>query len=142
MSTQAPTGIAQHVTETMTAAARTMYPHDDLSDRVYGRVAAKLTEGAAGDDTAEKVLTDGVARLDGGGTPFVDLDADARLAALRAIEGTPFFELVRSTAVVEVYSDAETWKLLGYEGPSYAQGGYVDRGFDDLDWLPEPEERG
>jgi hypothetical protein len=126
----------------MTAAARTMYPHDGLSDRVYGRVAAKLTEGAAGDDTAEKVLTDGVARLDGGGTPFVDLDADARLAALRAIEGTPFFELVRSTAVVEVYSDAETWKLLGYEGPSYAQGGYVDRGFDDLDWLPEPEERG
>jgi hypothetical protein len=141
MSTQAPAGIAQHATETMTAAARTMYPHDGLSDRVYGRVAAKLTEGAAGDDTAEKVLADGVAQLDGGGTPFTALDGDARLAALRAIEGTPFFELVRSTAVVEVYSDAETWKLLGYEGPCYAQGGYVDRGFDDLDWLPEPEER-
>jgi hypothetical protein len=142
MSTHAPAGIAQHVTETLTAAARTMYPHDRLSDRVYGRVATKLAEGAAGDDTAERVLADGVAQLDGGGTAFTELDADARLAALRAIEGTPFFELVRSTAVVEVYSDTETWKLLGYEGPSYAQGGYIDRGFDDLDWLPEPQEQG
>jgi hypothetical protein len=142
MSTQVPAGVVQHVTETVTAAARSMYPHHRLSDRVYERVAAKLTEGAAGDATAEKVLADGVAQLDGGGTPFTELDADARLAALRAIEGTPFFELVRSTAVVEVYSDAETWRLLGYEGPSYAQGGYIDRGFDDLDWLPEPQERG
>jgi hypothetical protein len=53
-----------------------------------------------------------------------------------------FFELVRTTAVVEVYTDRETWDLLGYEGPSFAKGGYIERGFDDLDWLPEPEEQG
>jgi hypothetical protein len=139
MSTHAPVGSAQHVTETVTAAARTMYPHADLSDRVYARVATKLAEGAAGDEAAEAVLADGVASLDAGGPPFVERDDAARLAAVRAIEGSPFFELVRGTAVVEVYSDTETWKLLGYEGPSYAQGGYVNRGFDDLDWLPEPE---
>jgi hypothetical protein len=142
MSTHAPAGIAQHVTETVTAAARTMYPHDGLSDRVYGRVATKLAEGAAGDEAAEKLIADGVAQLDAGGTPFVDLDAGARLEAVRPIEGSPFFELVRSTAVVEVYSDPETWELLGYEGPSYEKGGYISRGFNDLDWLPEPEEMG
>ena len=47
---------------------------------------------------------------------------------------------MRSTAVVEIYSDPNTWKLLGYEGPSFAQGGYIDRGFNDLEWLPDPEQ--
>ena len=124
MSTHAPVGTAQHVAETVTAAARGLYPHAGLSDRVYGRVAAKLTEGAAGDAAAEKVLADGVAQLDAGGTPFVELDDAARLQALRAIEGSEFFELVRGTAVVEVYCDQETWDLLGYEGASFAKGGY------------------
>jgi hypothetical protein len=30
--------------------------------------------------------------------------------------------------------------LLGYEGRSFAKGGYLQRGFNDLDWLPEPDE--
>jgi hypothetical protein len=140
MSTHAPVGIAQHVAETVTAAARGLYPHAGLSDRVYGRVAAKLTEGAAGDPDAERVLNEGVAKLDAGGTPFVELDERARLDALRTIEGSAFFELVRTTAVVEVYCDKETWDLLGYEGASFAKGGYLHRGFNDLDWLPEPDE--
>jgi hypothetical protein len=138
MRTHAPIGAGPHVAETVTAAARTMYPHRDLSDRVYERVATRLAD----DEATLSVLEEGVARLDAGGTPFVELDADARLEAVRAIEGSPFFALVRTTAVVEVYSDAETWALLGYEGPSYAQGGYVRRGFDDLEWLPEPREPG
>ena len=28
--------------------------------------------------------------------------------------------------------------MLGYEGTSFDKGGYVNRGFNDLDWLPEP----
>jgi hypothetical protein len=136
MSTHVPVGTAQHVAETITAAARTMYPHDGLSDRVYAKVAAKLAEGDP------DMLAEGVASLDAGGTPFVDLDPAARLEAVKAIEGSVFFELIRGTAIVEVYSDTETWERLGYEGPSFAKGGYIDRGFDDLDWLPEPEERG
>jgi hypothetical protein len=28
--------------------------------------------------------------------------------------------------------------LLGYEGPSFDKGGYLNRGFNDLDWLPDP----
>jgi hypothetical protein len=142
MSAHAPAGSAQHIAETVTAAARTMYPHADLSDRVYARVATKLADGAAGDEAAEAVLAEGVGSLDAGAVPFLERDDAARLAAVQAIEGSDFFELVRSTAVVEVYCDPETWELLGYEGPSFAQGGYIDRGFDDLDWLPEPEVTG
>ena len=96
---------------TITAAARAIYPHDALPDDVYARV----------------------------GETFADLPADEQLEALKAIEGSDFFELVRSTAVVEVYSDQRTWQLVGYEGSSFDKGGYLDRGFNDLDWLPDPE---
>jgi hypothetical protein len=30
------------------------------------------------------------------------------------------------------------WAHFGYEGSSYEMGGYFDRGFQDLDWLPNP----
>lgn len=37
-----------------------------------------------------------------------------------------------------LYDDAEAWDALGYEGESFDKGGYIHRGFNDLDWLPEP----
>jgi hypothetical protein len=123
---------------TITAAARTMYPHDALPDDVYARVGEKLAEAAREDARTARTIEDGVSALNGG-RPFAELSADEQLETLKAIEGSVFFELVRSTAVVEVYSDQRTWRLVGYEGPSFDKGGYIDRGFNDLDWLPEPE---
>jgi hypothetical protein len=109
-----------------------------LPDDVYVRVGEKLTETAHEDPGIERTIEDGVSALNGG-RPFADLPADEQLETLKAIEGSDFFELVRSTAVVEVYSDQRTWQLVGYEGPSFDKGGYLDRGFNDLDWLPDPE---
>jgi hypothetical protein len=141
MSTHAPLALEQNVTEAVTALARTLYPHVALPDSAYERVSTKLDE-AAGEDAAQaQVVNDGVADLDGrGDEPFVARSSEQQLADARAIAGSDFFELVRSTAVVEIYSDPQTWKLMGYEGPSFAEGGYIDRGFNDLDWLPDPEQ--
>ena len=122
MSTQAPVALEQHVAETIAALARTLYPHDALPDEVYARVSAKLDEAAREDAAHARMIKDGVTDLDRlGGKPFLERGADERLSA-----------------VVEVYSDAATWRALGYEGPSFAKGGYLHRGFDDLDWLPDP----
>jgi hypothetical protein len=141
MSTHAPLALEQNVAETVAALARTLYPHVALPDSVYARVPAKIDEAAREDAAQAQTVNDGVADLDGrGAQPFVERSAEQQLADAKAIEGSDFFELVRSTAVVEIYSDPQTWKLLGYEGPSFAQGGYVDRGFNDLEWLPDPEE--
>lgn len=123
---------------TITAAARSIYPHDALPDDVYARVGEKLAEMAREDPGAARTIEDGVFALNGG-RPFADLSADGQLEALTGMEGSDFFELVRSTAVVEVYSDQRTWQLVGYEGPSFDKGGYIERGFNDLDWLPDPE---
>lgn len=53
-------------------------------------------------------------------------------------EGSEYFNLVRATAVVELYDNPLVWKAFGYDGPSVHLGGYVSRGCDDLDWLPNP----
>jgi hypothetical protein len=141
MSTHAPLALEQNVAETVAALARTLYPHDALPDAVYARVSAKLDEAAREDAGQAQVINDGAADLDGrGDQPFVERSAEQRLADAKAIAGSDFFELVRSTAVVEVYSDPQTWSAFGYEGPSFAKGGYIDRGFNDLDWLPDPEQ--
>ena len=143
MSTQAPSALEQHVAATVTALARTLYPHAALADAVYERVTAKVAEAVAEDPAQASTVNDGVADLDGrGDQPFTERTPEQRLEDAKAIAGSPFFELVRSTAVVEIYSDARTWRLLGYEGPSFAQGGYLHRGFNDLDWLPDPEQEG
>jgi len=37
-----------------------------------------------------------------------------------------------------VMRDPALWKTLGYQGSSIEHGGYLYRGFDDIDWLPQP----
>jgi hypothetical protein len=115
---------------TIMAAARTMYPHDALPDDVY---AAREESGAA------RTIEGGVSAFNGG-RPFAEHSADVQIGALKGIEGSDFFELVRSAAVVEVYFDQRTRDVVGYEGPSFDKGGYINWGFNDLDWLREPEE--
>ena len=122
--------LSAHAHETTMRVARVMFPHDTLPDSAYAKVVAAL---AAEAETVEQ----GVAELDDP-TPFVELDGDAQLAALQRHEGSTFFELVRSTTVVELYDNPLVWKAFGYEGPSVHLGGYLNRGFDDLDWLPDP----
>jgi hypothetical protein len=117
---------------TIIAVARTMYPHDALPDEVYARVSDTLAEA----NESAHVIEEGVAALAG----FTERSDIERVQALREIEGSEFFELVRSTAVVEIYSDPRTWAAFGYEGPSFDKGGYLHRGFNDLDWLPDVPE--
>jgi hypothetical protein len=123
--------------ETAMRAARTMFPHDGFPDEAYEKVIRQLEVEAGNDETVARQIEEGLAGLDGSGS-FAELDADAQLAALGQAEGTPFFELLKATAVVELYDNPAVWRILGYEGPSAHLGGYVNRGFDDLDWLPDP----
>ncbi len=120
---------------------RALYPHDFLGDVHYAQVVQDLDGEVSGFDDKERLemLKSGMAALDeaAGGT-FTSADAEQKEAALKKIEGTPFFEAVRSKTVVGLYNQPEVWKQFGYEGPSFEEGGYLYRGFDDLSWLPDP----
>ena len=129
--------LSDHERETTLRVARVMYPHDALPDEAYEKVVRAVEAEASGNEDVRATIAQGIAALDAP-TPFKELEADEQLAALQQAEGTPFFDLVRATAVVALYDNPLVWKAFGYEGPSVHLGGYVNRGFDDLDWLPDP----
>src|SRR4051794_16425641 len=115
---------------------RRMFPHDGWPAGPFERAAAAIAQTAAGDARSQAQLTAGLAELDARG--FADMDPAAALAHLEAISGSTFFGFVRANVITTLYDDREVWGLLGYEADAFAKGGWVDRGFDDLDWLPDP----
>jgi hypothetical protein len=133
--------------EILTGVARAMYPHDRLPDLHYQRVVASLDAKAAADDAFLEVLTGGIGMLatTTGRRPeeFATLPEPEQVAALTRLEHGPFFGAVAAEVVVNLYSQPDVWPYFGYEGPSNDKGGYLHRGFDDIDWLDDaPDRRG
>ncbi len=123
---------------TLIQMARDIDPHDQLADKYYA-IAVKSHDELAGKDPAHKELIEkGIADLDGkaGAGGYRNLGwEDQRVAALKQIESTPFFQTVRGGLVVSLYNQKEIWPIFGYEGESYSKGGYIHRGFNDIEWL-------
>jgi hypothetical protein len=118
---------------------RAAYPHPRFPDGPYERTADKVLAEVDASLWHRLVLTEGLATLDAkAGGSFAELDNQAALALLQELEDAEFFRFVRGVAVVTLYDDAEVHELLGYGGPSFEKGGCLHRGFDDLDWLPNP----
>jgi hypothetical protein len=115
---------------TLLRAARAMFPHDGLPDDVYMAVVEQLEADADTDASVAETLEQGVEMLAG----VEPLDE----AGLRPHDGAPVLELLKATAVVAIHDNPAVWKAFGYEGAAAHLGGYVERGFDDLDWLPDP----
>ena len=129
--------------KTLVKVARDIYPHDFLVDSYY-ITAIKPWDGKAAKDPAVKaMLEDGVRRLDQDARDRhkvaylqVPWEAD-RVVLLQGVEQTDFFKKVRSDLVVSLYNQEEVWPKFGYEGSSAEHGGYINRGFADIDWLPK-----
>ncbi len=123
--------------ETLCAAVRTLYPHDVLPDSVYRRVVAAFDRSAAESSATASLLAECAAKLEAAfPVSFRERSEGYRTAALKALEGTPAFRLLQRSAVRFLYDDIEVWQAFGYEGAAHHLGGYLQRGFDDLDWLP------
>jgi len=117
---------------------RELFPHPDLDDAVYALVVKDLDAAAAKDESTRALIVDGMGSLDRAtGGAWLGAGAERRAGVVRSLVGTPFFEKVRSTAVVSLYSNDMAYAFFGYEGVK-GDGGYIGRGFNDLTWLPEP----
>lgn len=130
------TVITEHQMATLLQMARDIYPHDRVADQYYA-VAVK------GYDAEDKkaLVEEGVAALDAaaqaaGHADYVSMGwEEDRVKLLQSMEDSGFFQTVRGGLVTGLYNQKEVWPLFGYEGESFSQGGYIDRGFDDIDWL-------
>ena len=115
-------------------AARTIAPHDRLEDAAYALVIRAIDAAAAKDTALHKQLEEGVSSL---GAGFVHAAENDRVEALRRIESGPFFQYLRLQTLLVLYSTPLAYAYFGYEGESFSKGGYLQRGFNDLRWLPE-----
>lgn len=131
-------GLAPATLATLIQVARDIYPHDQVPTKFYA-IAIKAEDVKAAKDSAHKTLLEsGIADLDKragkGGYAGIGWEED-RVKLLQQIEKTPFFQGVRGGLVVSLYNQKAIWPIFGYEGGSYSKGGYIARGFDDIDWL-------
>jgi hypothetical protein len=121
---------------TLVQMARDIYPHDHVADEYYV-IAVK------GYDNAEAAagITAGIAALNaaaqgkGFGSYLSTGWERDRVDILRGMEDSAFFQQIRGGLVTGLYNQKAVWPLFGYEGESFSQGGYIDRGFNDINWL-------
>jgi hypothetical protein len=125
--------------QTLLQALRVIYPHAALSDHYYAQVIAALDADAKGDPAVAAMLEEGVAGLDrAGAVPFAELSPGNQRRALEAIASDDFFQVIRGKSILVLYNQPLVWQAFGYEGEAFEYGGYLERGFDDLGWLPDP----
>ena len=124
---------------TLMQLGRVLYPHSKLPDAVYALLAKDLDGAASGTPATTTQLRAGIAALNKACDGNFATAADAKKeAAVKTIEGTPFFNTVRGQCVTSLYDNDMAYAAFGYPGVSWDKGGYITRGFQDLKWLPEP----
>jgi hypothetical protein len=127
--------------KTLIRMARDIFPHDKLADNFYAQAEAPYDAAAAKDPALKAMLADGVATLNAKaqkrhGKPYTEVPGEAeRVVLLKEIEASAFFQKVKGDLVTGLYDNKDVWPQLGYEGSSWQKGGYLNRGFNDIDWL-------
>jgi hypothetical protein len=119
---------------TLMSMARTIAPHDKLDDAAYAMVVQAVDADAGKDANAKKMIQDGLKEL---GKDFASSTESKRVEALKKIEPSPFFQMMRVKTLQVLYSNPIAYAYFGYEGEAFSKGGYLSRGFNDLRWLPE-----
>lgn len=132
------TGLTPETMVTLIQMARDVYPHDQVPDKFYAVAMKGHDEKAAKDPAHKELIENGIADLNqrsgAGGYGGLGWEEE-RVKVLQQIETTPFFQAIRGGMVVGLYNQKDLWPLFGYEGESYSKGGYIKRGFDDIEWL-------
>jgi hypothetical protein len=116
--------------------ARTIFPHDFLPDAQYLKIVATIDARAAADQRVGTMVKAALAAFPHN---FSATDEVSREDYLRTLAGSPFFDLAYQETIRGLYGDPAVSSLLGYEGSSVEHGGYLERGFDDISWLPTDE---
>jgi hypothetical protein len=135
---QAEPGRAGNSARALGQMARVLYPHAELPDSVYAEVVDGILSTTAADPQMTAVLEQAVTELGAArDSDFFDLDGESQLEVVAALRQQPYFAAVQFQVLAHLYSHPQVWELMNYPGSSVEHGGYVERGFDDIDWLPE-----
>jgi len=118
--------------ELLASVAYDLFPFPALDATLYIRVGERLLQGG------NPAVADGLLQLRtaAAGVPWKQLDEARRVAVLTDAQTTPFFAALRAATLEVLYRSPEVFAMVGYGGSAIEQGGYINRGFDEIDWLP------
>jgi hypothetical protein len=123
--------------QTLAVMARALLPHDFLTADDYLMVAVGIDRRVAGDAALRDLIRVGIVQMNAGSDgDWLAAPLDAKLAVLGELQDEAFFSQVLNSAIDTLYRNPAIYRRLGYQGSSIEFGGYLHRGFDDIDWLP------
>jgi hypothetical protein len=135
---QAGSDVGADTLGAMADMARRLFPHSAIEDSVYAAILDDALAATAADGSFAATLNAAENALNAQqGRRFADLAEPDQLAAMRAVQNEPFFAGIQAAVRTRLYNHPAVWEMLGYEGPSFGQGGYLNRGAGAIDWLPE-----
>ena len=115
-----------------------LFPHARLSKDVYQQVTDQVINKITQSGELTVMMKNAMEILAGNTyKTWSALPDREKVGLLENIQHTPFFQFVLNETLSGVYRHPLTWELLGFEGSSLEFGGYINRGFNDIDWLPE-----
>jgi hypothetical protein len=115
-----------------------IFPHKEMPDAINA-LAVKDIDAAAADETVAASFRDGMAKLDeAAGGDWFAASAEQQLEAVTANTDSALFSTVRGQCITSLYDNELAYQHFGYQGEAFSKGGYVNRGFNDLKWLPDP----
>jgi len=118
--------------------ARCLFPHDSINDSVYAEVMSGVLAATAEDPSITGMLQSAETAFSSRREkPWMNLDETEQIAVIQELQNEPFFAAILATVRAHFYYHPAVWQHIDYPGSSREHGGYINRGFDDIDWLPE-----
>ncbi len=116
--------------------SRLLFPHDSLEQSVYLGVVRDIDNDLAAGLAPAELLRDisGMLNARAGGD-WSSSANEKQVEVLKSLEGSELFKYLHGRSLNTIYQDPRVWALVGYEGSSVEHGGYLHRGFNDIDWL-------
>lgn len=98
---------------TLLAVARTMFPHDHESDLIYMSAIGRVDSRCWSNAKLSSLISAGLLALERTcPETFTKANQSARVAALKAHEGSQFFQALYSELLEAIYGPPEMWSLF------------------------------
>ena len=125
-----------HQRATLQHLCYVLYPFPEVGDTPYRRAIDAFEIELQRQPQKMQLILAGINQLDKhSSTKWINLPEQKQVELLKMIETEEFFTTVLAFVNSHIFNDNKIWDFIGYEGSSLEKGGYLDRGFNDIDWL-------
>ena len=126
----------EHQSTSLQQICYRLFPYPEVGDEPYRLAVSAMSVMAKDDQGVRSLIKQGIDSMDSKqDKAWIELGEAQQIAILEQVEQGDFFQWLYGVALNQIYTNKEIWDHIGYEGSSMEFGGYLNRGFDDIDWL-------